>query len=535
MLYCKFLFSFPVLRTYLQPIYQKNQAACRKMYSMKHICLVLAFLFNQLISLAQIDSLSHKVLTKEQMLEDFNFLRKVLEETHPALYRYTAKDIMQRKIDSIAGTLNKDMSFYDYYLVITSLIADIRCAHTYATPVQDIGTYYTKQIRTLPLEIIPVGDHYYATASGTMDSKILSGDEILSINGRPVQSVVQHLFRHLWSDGYIETSKFSLVRGSKFGLFYYMLIERPDSFLLSVRDSKGQVKEVTIPALPFSDYMTNVFKNPVNKYIISRYKEKNKKEQKNGWRLEMTKLPNTAYLRINGFGGGKDEEGAAKKLREFMDKSVATLKKKRIENLIVDLRNNGGGWDIQGVEFFTYLMKDTTPVRYYARMFTITDSSEFFKYSDLSADDKANARKKLIPQPDGTFSLMEEHTYGLRIQHAKPNRFTGKVYFLINGGTGSTASEFVAVAHSNKLGTFIGEESGGAYEGDNGASFLHFQLPNSKIAIGTPLVYYNNAVHTPRQKGRGVIPDHTVNLTKEDLLNGIDTQIEFTFDLIQKK
>lgn len=501
---------------------------------MKLVCILLACLLIQLIPFAQTDGLINTVLTKEQMKEDFAYLRRGLEETHPALYRYTPKDLMQKKMDSLAGLLNKDMAFYDYYLLVVSLMADIRCAHTYATPVQDLGNYYQKQIRIFPLELIRAGDHYYSTVSGTMDNSMQSGDEVLSINGKPVRSVVQQIYRYLWSDGYIESSKASLITGSKFGLFYYMMVERPDSFLVSVRDLQGQVKEVTIPALPFSDYIKNVFKNPANKRLISVYESKNKKEQKEGWRLDITKDTDIGYLRINGFGGGKDEEGAAKKMRDFMDKSLATLKKKGIVNLVVDLRNNGGGWDIQGEELFTYFMKDTVPVRYFQRMHAITDSSEFFKYSDLPAEIKVSAKNFLIAEADGTFSLMEKYTTGLRLQYAKPNRFTGKVYFLINGGTGSSASEFVALAHSNRLGLFVGEESGGAYEGDNGSSFLHFQLPNSKISVATPLVYYNNAVRTPEQKGRGVIPDYPVELTKEDLLNGRDTQLEFALELIRK-
>jgi C-terminal processing protease CtpA/Prc len=179
-------------------------------------------------------------------------------------------------------------------------------------------------------------------------------------------------------------------------------------------------------------------------------------------------------------------------------------------------------------------MKDTTPVRYFQRQHSITDSSEFFKFSDLSTEDRANAKRELVAQTDGTFTLDEKYNNVLKLQYAKPNRFTGKIYFLVNGGSGSTTSEFLAVAHSNHLGIFIGGETGGAYEGDNGGSFLHFQLPNSAISVGTPLLYYNNAVKTPAQNGRGVIPDYKVTLTKEDLLNARDTQLEFTLDLIRK-
>ena len=61
----------------------------------------------------------------------------------------------------------------------------------------------------------------------------------------------------------------------------------------------------------------------------------------------------------------------------------------------------------------------------------------------------------------------------------KPNRFRGRVYILMDGASASTASEFLAVAHANKVGVFVGEESGGAYEGANGSSFINLELPRS--------------------------------------------------------
>jgi hypothetical protein len=502
---------------------------------MKQVCTLLICFLTQFTSFAQADNFKTRILTKEQMLEDFNFLRRVLQETHPALYRYTPKEVMQKKLDSLAGTLTRDMAFYDFYFTIVSLISDIRCAHTSATPTGNFGAWVQKQIRILPLEIHLIGDRMYAAATGTKDSSILSGYEILSINGRTPAMITKQIFDRLWADGFIESSRIAMITGLRFGVFYYMLVEQPDSFHLSVRDLQKKVREVTIPALSFDAISSQAYSNPVNKRIISLYKSRNEKERKKGWRLEIMKDPGVAYLRINGFGGGKNGEEAVEKMRKFMDKTIATLKKKKIQHLIFDLRNNGGGWDIHGVELFTYLMKDTTPVRYYRRKHTITDSSEFIKYSDLSPEDRANVKKELIPEADGTFTLKEEYTDDLKLQYPKPNRFTGNIYFLINGGTGSSASEFVAVAHSHRLGVFIGEESGGAYEGDNGGSFLHFDLPNSKIAVGTPLVYYHNGVNVPLQKGRGVIPDYPVSATIEDILNARDGQLEKALELIRKR
>jgi hypothetical protein len=500
---------------------------------MKYLLALTILLSVQSPSVAQADKLSTRVIAKEKMQEDFSFLRSILETTHPALYRYTSKAMMQQEMDSLAGLLNKDMAFYDYYQLLASLVADIRCAHTYIVPKQDIGSYFTKEIKMLPFEIIPAGNRLYITLNGTTDATIRPGYEIMAINGRPAGQVMQRLHRHLWADGYILSSKTSQVTGARFGMFYYMMVEQPDSFLLTLRDLEGKITEMKVPALANNVYFPQFFKNPVNKPLMALYKDRNKKDREKGWRLEMLPVPRTALLRINAFGGGKDAEAAAKKMRQFMDKNIAALKKNETGNLIIDLRDNGGGWDIQGVELFTYLMKDTIPVRYYRRKHTITDSSGFFRFSDLSADDLANVKNELVREPDGTFTVKEEYNEDLKLQYPKPERFTGNIYFLVNGGTGSSASEFAAVAHSHGLGVFIGDETGGAYEGDNGGSFLHFQLPNSGIAVGTPLIYYHNGIKVPAQKGRGVIPDYPVHSSLDDLLHARDPQLELALELIR--
>jgi C-terminal processing protease CtpA/Prc len=144
-----------------------------------------------------------------------------------------------------------------------------------------------------------------------------------------------------------------------------------------------------------------------------------------------------------------------------MDESLAKMAKKQARHLIIDLRDNAGGWDIQGVELFTYLMKSDTAVRYYRRHHTITDSSEFLQFSDIPVSVLKTIKQQLIAEKDGTFTEKEDDdSPELRPQLPKPNRFKGQVYMLMNGKSGSTTSEFLAVAHANQIGVFVGEESG---------------------------------------------------------------------------
>ncbi len=479
------------------------------------------------------DTLATFRLEPKALKEDFQFLRRILTETHPGLYRYSSNEMMDKRLDSLSSLLNKPMMFYDYYLMLSWLIADIRCAHTHLMPLKNFEAYYVRGIKTFPLILFYTEGKYFVTLNGTTDTVIKPGFELLTINGRQIREIRSQLLNHLWADGYNETSKTKATTNAFFPLFYYLLVERPGSFEITFKDLNGEEGRIRVQAQTYAETEKFYQKNPVNREILAKYKSQNKLDRKNGWRMKVQKEENVAILRINGFGGGKNEEEARMKMQKFLDGCMKQLRQEKIQNLIIDLRFNGGGWDIQGVELFTYIMK--SPARCYRRLHSVTDSSEFLRFSDLSPADRKNVKKELKREPDNTFSVREEFSPQLKMQSPKANGFKGRVYVLSNGGSGSTTSEFIAYSKSHGAITLIGEETGGAYEGGNGGSFLNFVLPHSKISIGTPLLYYDNEVTPPNQPGRGTMPDFSVPYNIEDVLKGFDTQLNFALKLIQKE
>jgi len=58
-------------------------------------------------------------------------------------------------------------------------------------------------------------------------------------------------------------------------------------------------------------------------------------------------------------------------------------------------------------------------------------------------------------------------------------------------------------------------------------------LPNSKIAVNTPLIYYENAVVPVSQKGRGTIPDFIIQESVDDVFNGRDSVLEWVKERIR--
>jgi hypothetical protein len=479
------------------------------------------------------DSLALKLLEPGGMQEDIGYLKRLLVETHPGLYRYTPKVQMLAKFDSILSETQKPLPFYDFYKLVAGVIADVHCAHTYSLAVKDMG-YFARNYKSIPLFLFPIQDKLYVLFNLTADRQVLPGFELVSVNGRPVDSICNVLRRYYWTDGHIEVSKQAVLQGQLFSIFYYSFIERPSIFNLRLRTLQGDTINFSVEAQSFSDCVKWLKKNPVNQQMDAWY---NKKKEKFPWRLTFVNdLEATAMIRLDGFGGpGMDsEEKARQAMQKFMDESMGKIKKNGTKNLIIDVRANNGGWDNQGVELFTYLLPSDTAVKYYRRKHSVTDSSAFLQYSDLSPEDLKNVKAELEKENDGTFTLKEEKSPTLQLQKAKPNRFGGKVYILMDEKTFSTAAEFTAAARYYKVGIMVGQETPGAYDGGNGGSFIHLELPYSKIHVGTPLVSYQMENGESKHDGRGTIPDYTVSFTIDDVLQHRDAQLEFVKKLIRE-
>lgn len=112
--------------------------------------------------------------------------------------------------------------------------------------------------------------------------------------------------------------------------------------------------------------------------------------------------------------------------------------------------------------------------------------------------------------------------------------FNGKLYVLMNGITFSSAADLAADIHKTRDAVFIGEESGGAYDGPTGGDNIVIQLPNSKIMVRISPNIQTGYMHKEHPKGRGVLPTYEVNYTIKDVVEKKDLELELTKELIRK-
>jgi C-terminal processing protease CtpA/Prc len=135
-------------------------------------------------------------------------------------------------------------------------------------------------------------------------------------------------------------------------------------------------------------------------------------------------------------------------------------------------------------------------------------------------------------QPNGKYRMVKHPNWGMQ-QPSQPG-FTGKVYILINGNSFSTTSEFLSHAHARKRAEFIGEESGGGYYGNTSGPGAILTLPNTKLQAYVPLMGYYMAVRNDKAANHGVVPDHAVKYTIDELVAGNDKELALALELARK-
>jgi C-terminal processing protease CtpA/Prc len=488
----------------------------------KIILLMLALATHELHAQSPAQDIFSKRFTPEQLQQDFSLYRTALQKLHPALYRYTDRSAMDAIFDNTSQTLNQSMTYAEFYKLLAVANAQIRCQHTAVAPKAEDLQVIRNSAKMFPYEIMwdfdPV--EAYAFSDLTNEGGIKPGTRIIAINGQSVQLMYDTLMKYLFTDGENLTSKQSRLVPFDFQHWYYFFIGRPDTFQMDFLVD-GDTLQRRVAALTTEEYVKNAKKyilkqDPDIKRLTSHYIPKQKLKSS---RLEFLN-DSTSLLTLREYGS-----------LEFIHSSFKKLKSRQTKHLIIDVRQNGGGWDDRGYVLFSYLIKQ--PSRYYDSIFTtITDIDFLLKQTDK---DSAWLKESAYMWWKDGVPLSNSVSEGLSWIQPQKNRFEGKVYVLMDGKSMSTTAEFTAATQFNGLATFIGEESGGAYIGGNGADFATLILPNTQLSVNLPLAKYVMATSAEKFKGHGTMPDYYIRRTVKDWLALKDPQLQFALELISKQ
>lgn len=433
-----------------------------------------------------------KEFDQSQVVEDINYLRSELETFHPGLYRYTSQSQMDQFFEEAAISSN-GLEGKELYARVTFLLSQVKCGHTRTSMPENLRNTHQSNNRFLPFFIQLLGAAPYVTAS--LDESLPVGSKIISINGKSYAEIEQTIFRHLPSDGFIESGKRRMMNWL-FPFYYQLYVD-------------GQNDEVSIEFYSNAGERHQVTLNRVRNTEIEALSGYQNREAE----LRLAHKDNHSYMRISTFGQ-QSLSNAGFKYERFLKQSFKELKSRGVKNLVLDLRGNGGGRDNFGALLVSYLLP-----REFGYFENIEVTPNYSGYGD-------------VVERNNQYYVTSHR--GLNKWQPQPDVFEGNLYVLIDGGSFSTCADVATVLHHNRRGLFLGAETGGGYDGNTSGNTKSITLPNSGIRVFVPLWMYTTANLGHDFPGRGVIPDHLIVPTWEQYSNKEDVVMKRALELIQE-
>ncbi|AEV32597.1 periplasmic protease [Owenweeksia hongkongensis DSM 17368] len=344
--------------------------------------------------------------------------------------------------------------------------------------------------RYFPFSIKMVDGRVFIWDNYSNDSSLKRGDEIISINGNSIQSIIGRMYKCISSDGNIENNLRVRLQ-SGFAWMYYLFEAQPEFFDLAVIKFSSQTKtKVNVEALTRSQMGSN--------FSSRNETKKGSEPEKKGELYDLSFQDSVAFLVLKTFDWKVVEDGKydAKKLYK---KLFTQIKENGAEVLVIDLRDNTGGRNEFAMEMIPYIIKGN-------------DQGEVYK---TSISWKVKSKTYKMPK---------------RSRLA----FDGKIFTLTNAWTYSAGASLARYLAEYGGAFSVGSETGSRYEGFAAGSKQAVNLPSSGIKVGIPRYVYvfpNSKKEIP--SNRGLIPDFPTYPTLGTYMDEIDLEMQKVINLIK--
>ncbi|MEH6408361.1 MAG: S41 family peptidase, partial [Leeuwenhoekiella sp.] len=320
-----------------------------------------------------------------------------------------------------------------------------------------------------------------------------------SINGQAIYEIINRIYPQLAGErDYFKNAK---VEFWSFPRLFWQLYGEQSSFIVEIKEDDN-VYQYVINSIPAADFEQQKDAEVLDEHRNFRF------------------LDQVAYLKPGPFN--TDASNSKQIFRDFIDAAFRQINEKKTKTLIIDLRNNGGQIDSCSDYLISYFA--TKPFKWYSKL-SIKTSQELKDQTLLASDPADVFYKAILDHRNGeTF----DYSYDYAQPETGENKFTGKVYILINRQTYSMAAVAAATIQDYNFGTLVGEETGDIptlY----GSQFSYL-LPNTGVKVKAPKAY----IIRPNgdEKLEGVIPDI---LVKDHLLDEKDEILDCLLQIVKAK
>lgn len=379
-------------------------------------------------------------LTREQASFDIDALIYALSQVHPNMYSVCRQEDLLRAVNKAKASLTDSVTPLQLYLATAPIVAMIGDGHTNMW--FPYNSLFTRELKRRPVYVRVQPDRSLICKS-SLDSIIPRGAKVLSINNISADSLINSMMPYVSG----EKTHFKLSKiDNLFDALFQMLYAADEYTVQYQLAGSRKVLSHVFPATTWDE---------IKKRCPST--RSGKKYERYSYTVDS--LNNVAVMDFREFSDIKGME-------IFADSMFRELNNKGIGNLIIDVRNNGGGNSGVGDVLLRYISPEPF-IQLEKMLVRVTPLT-----SKLMGT--SGSRPMLILQEfDST-----QFTHPRSIEEG---HYTGHVYLLTSNRTFSSASSFAWAFKECGMGKVIGEETGGVNVcyGD----VLSYQLPISGLSM----------------------------------------------------
>jgi hypothetical protein len=411
-------------------------------------------------------------LSPAQAQEDVELSISAVEAALPHLYWRQSKRDWERRKQNARDIAARATSEETLYRALRPLLSGIGEGHLSVARSEGMTCRFRESARLFPLDLLWRNDGAFVTAGFGEAADVPAGARLLSINGESDRAMLEHMMQFSAHDGDIRTGVMRDRHGRGYAVVRWQLYGNESRYDVRLKLPDGKVVRRQLKPVPFA------------------MRPPRQEEPMPVAALQWVN-PETAYLNVPTFSNRRYRAAGAD-FRTTIQGVFDTLTARGAKNLILDLRDNGGGSEPNESILFSYLVEE--PLRKYASVHSRANairvasrSGKAFERHIFDEDELPTVR----PDSSGNLFRVNSPPEGLmtRWEKARPV-FAGRLVVLAGGYTFSGGAELASMLRATNRGLFIGEEVGGTHGGNTSGYKWDLTLPNSGIEVGIPLLAF---------------------------------------------
>jgi hypothetical protein len=391
-------------------------------------------------------------ISPQKLRGEVDFLYTQINKVDPDPYINCRKPQIDSLAKAIKVSITDSMTSMQYYRLIRPLVSAFNDGHLALFPEKDFKG------KLFPFKVVINSGSIFIKENLTSNDPILHGTEIKSVNNIPAPQLIKTLLAFFSGDSYPYKLK-TVEENFATGLWRAYGFQGNFSIMLS------NGNKLTVPGIPLTKQPDKVPSLKLLKQVKGQ--------------IALITVPSLVI----------DNK---KQFDHFLDSSFTLIYQLKINRLIIDIRNNGGGSTLLARSVFNYIANKPYSVS--------REEITFYNGSVLRNIDTALTKPILLK-----------------------NKFAGKIFLLMNSGSYSSAHMMANAFKYYKMGITVGDSSCERMRISGEVNKII--LPASKLIMYCP----SSAFILPfvsNQHSR-LIPDYIISLTFKDKMENYDRQLQF--------